>query len=76
MSSAPSTSSIAERVNRVSPATANQPSVTAGRTRWAGVPIPDVGNTRNITPKIRISTSPSPCPAARLAPVQPVLTRD
>ena len=57
--SLPRTSSIDERVNRVSPATANQPSVMPGKRTCNGVPRPEVGRSRSSTPKMSTSTSPS-----------------
>src|SRR5437899_2471107 len=44
--SLPRTSSIDERVSRMSPATANQPSVIPGKSTCSGVPRPDVGSRR------------------------------
>ena len=48
-----------ERVSRMSPATANQPSVMPGRITCSGVPRPEVGSRRSITPKTSTSSSPS-----------------
>ena len=57
--SLPSTSSMDERVSRMSPATANQPSVMPGRRTWSGVPRPEVGSRCRITPKTSTSSRPS-----------------
>ena len=57
--SLPRTSSIDERVSRMSPATANQPSVIPGKSTCSGVPRPDVGSRWSITPKISTRTNPS-----------------
>ncbi len=70
--SLPSTSSIDERVSRMSPATANQPSVIPGSSTCSGVPRPEVGSSRSITPKTSTSSSPSQnggtaCPSAAKA---------
>ena len=57
--SLPSTSSMEERVSRMSPATANQPSVIPGRSTCSGVPRPDVGSRCSMTPKTSTSSRPS-----------------
>ena len=57
--SLPSTSSIDERVRRMSPATANQPRVIPGKTMCSGVPRPDVGRRCRSTPKMSTRSSPS-----------------
>ena len=57
--SLPRTSSMDDRVNRMSPATANQPSVMPGKSTCSGVPRPEVGRSRSSTPKMSTSTSPS-----------------
>ena len=67
--SVPSTSSMAERVRRIKPATANHPSVSPGKRIWAGVPRPEVGKAPRATPKMSTRTNPSQnggtaCPSA------------
>ena len=54
-----STSSMAERVRRISAATWNQPMAIAGNTMWASPPRPEVGKRFQMTAKSQIRTMPS-----------------
>ncbi len=59
MYSVSSTSSIADRVNRIMAGVVAQPSVTAGRMKLASEPRPATGSRPSHTAKISISIRPS-----------------
>ena len=72
--SVPSTSSMAERVRRIKPVTANHPSVNPGKRIWAGVPRPEVGKTPG-PPQDEYQNQPEPerwhcLPQRRHAPAE------
>jgi hypothetical protein len=58
MKSARSASSTAERVSRATEAMAKAPSVTAGRTRWASPPRPEVGRSPALSDTRRMNRMP------------------